>query len=162
MLRKLDEILEKIENIVLIITGISVCVLIFVGAILRYVLKIDFYGSEEIILFMAFWLYFMGSSLAAKKQSHINANMLTIFIKNEKTLLICDLLKNLIALFITICVTNWCYKYVSWSAQMGAVSNVFKLPNIIGQIPIFISFLLWNIYLIRDIIMDYKKIKNFS
>ncbi|WP_308009106.1 TRAP transporter small permease [uncultured Fusobacterium sp.] len=161
MLKKLDDFLENIENIILIITGIAVCLLIFIGAMMRYIFKIDFYGSEEIILFISFWLYFTGSAVAAKKNSHIDANMLSIFIKNQKTLQIFSLIKNLIALFIAVIVTFWCYKYVSWSADMGAASNVFKLPNIIGQIPIFISFFIWDIYLIRDVINNFKNLKTF-
>lgn len=160
MLKKLDLFLEKIENIILVITGIAVCLLIFIGAMMRYILKIDFYGSEEIILFIAFWLYFTGSAVAAKKNTHIDANMLTIFIKNKKILQIFSLIKNIIALFLATIVTIWCYKYVSWSAGLGAASNVFKLPNVIGQIPIFISFLIWDIYLIRDVVNDFNSLKN--
>lgn len=162
MLKKIDNFLEKIENIILIFTGIAVCLLIFIGAMMRYIFKIDFYGSEEIILFISFWLYFIGSTVAAKKNTHIDANMLSIFIKNEKVLQLFSLIKNIIAFFMASIVTYWCYKYVSWSAEMGAASNVFKLPNIIGQIPIFISFFIWDMYLIRDIVRDFKSLKNFS
>ena len=42
MIKKLDDFLEKIENWILVITGIAVCALIFVNALMRYVLKADF------------------------------------------------------------------------------------------------------------------------
>ena len=67
MLKKLDNFLENIENIILIITGIAVCLLIFIGAMMRYIFKIDFYGSEEIILFISFWLYLLEVLLQQKK-----------------------------------------------------------------------------------------------
>lgn len=160
VLHKLDDGLEIIQNYILTITGVAVCSLIFISAMMRYILKMDFYGSEEIILFIAFWLYFTGSALAAKKVTHINANMLSLFISNKKTLSMLELVKNVLSLSVAVVITFWCYKYVAWSWRMGASSNVFKLPNVIGQIPIFLSFLIWDIYLIRDVIKDFGAIRN--
>lgn len=159
MLKRIDDGLEVIENWILILTGIAVCVLIFISAMTRYIFKVDFYGSEEIILFTAFWLYFTGSAMAAKKDTHINANMISMFVKSEKIVVAFDFIKCSISLFISIIATYWCFNYVVWSVQMGAVSNVFKLPIVIGQIPIFISFCLWTAYLIRDVMKSFKKFK---
>lgn len=47
-----------------------------------------------------------------------------------------------------------------WSIEMGAKSNVFKLPVVIGQFPILISFFLWTLYLIRDVIHSAGELKN--
>ncbi len=160
MLKKLDDGLEFVENWILILTGIAVCVLIFISAMTRYIFKTDFYGSEELILFTAFWLYFTGSAMAAKKDTHINANMISMFVKNQKIVATFDFIKYLISLFISVIATYWCYNYVTWSIQMKAASNVFKLPVVIGQLPIFISFFLWTLYLIRDVIKSFGKIKH--
>ena len=84
MLKKMDALIEWIANWILVITGIAVCVLIFSGAVMRYVLRTDFYGSEELILVAAFWMYFIGSAMAAKHNTQIKAEMLEMFIKNPK------------------------------------------------------------------------------
>ncbi|GFI60852.1 hypothetical protein IMSAG049_00001 [Clostridiales bacterium] len=160
MLKKLDDGLEFIENWILILTGIAVCVLIFISAMMRYILKTDFYGSEEIILFTAFWLYFTGSSIAAKKDTHINANMISMFVKNKRVVAVFDIIKCVLSLGICIVATYWCFNYVTWSIQMKAASNVFKLPLAIGQLPIFISFFFWTLYLIRDVIKSFSGLKN--
>lgn len=158
MLKKIDDMIEFIENWIMVITGIGVCVLILAAAFMRYVFHTDFYGYEELTLFCAFWLYFMGSSVAAKKDTHINANMITLFSKNEKVIAVSSLAKSIVSLAVCSLATYWCYNYVTWSISMNAKSNVFKLPNAIAQIPMFISFVMWTIYLIRDVIRDVKRL----
>ncbi|MDR1731242.1 MAG: TRAP transporter small permease [Synergistaceae bacterium] len=159
ILRVLDDKFETVAHFIVIVSGVAVCALIFIGAMMRYIIKVDFYGSEEIILFIAFWLYFMGSALAAKKGTHINANMLSLFIRNKKTLNKLDLIKSGLCLIMALMATLWSFNYVAWSWKMGAKSNVFKLPNVIAQIPIFISFVLWDLYLIRDVVRGFAKIR---
>ena len=56
MLKKLDKIVEWVENWIVVISGVAVCVMIFAGAVARYILHTDIYGSEELILLAAFWL----------------------------------------------------------------------------------------------------------
>lgn len=161
LLKKADDILEWIENWIMVITGVGVCGLIVSAAFMRYVLSTDFYGYEELTLFCAFWLYFMGSSVAAKKDTHINANMITLFSHNEKIIAVSALVKSIVSLFVCALATYWCFNYVTWSIGMGAKSNVFKLPNAIAQIPMLISFVMWTLYLIRDVIKDVKHVKGF-
>lgn len=50
--------------------------------------------------------------------------------------------------------TLWCYNYVSWQANLGAKSAIYKLPVVIATIPILISFAFWMLYLIRDIVVN--------
>ena len=160
MIKKLDDFLEKIENWILVITGIAVCALIFVNALMRYVLKADFYGNEEIILYCAFWLYFMGSSLAAKKRTHINADMISMFSHNQTVIAAFHFVKDVVSLVMAAIATYWSFNSVLWSIEMGAKANVFKLPVVIGQFPILISFFLWTLYLIRDVIHSAGELKN--
>lgn len=134
--------------------------LIFADALARYIFKQSFIGSEEIILFIAFWLYFIGSMYAARKDTHISANMISMFVNNQKIVKIVELLKNILSLLMTIIITVWCFRYVSWSFNMNARSNVFKLPNLIGQVPIFLSFFVWNFYALRDVIKSLYNLKN--
>lgn len=159
LIKKIDKITAKIQEQILIITGVVVCLLIFISAITRYIFKSDFYGSEEITLFFAFWLYFIGTMYAARKVTHINANMVTMLVNNPKIVKTVDLIKNIISLIVCIGVTYFCFKYVGWSVQMNARSNVFKLPNVIGQLPILLGFFMWCLYLIRDLVFSFRSLK---
>ena len=45
MLKKIDEKLLWVENWIMILTGIAVCLIIFINALMRYIFKADFYGN---------------------------------------------------------------------------------------------------------------------
>ena len=101
---------------------------------------------------MAFWLYFMGAACASRDDTHISADMVSLFTANPKIRAIIDVIKNTIGTAMSAVFTVWCFKYVSWQAQLGAKSSVYKLPVIIATIPILICFALWALYLIRDLV----------
>ena len=84
-LKKVDSFFCKIQEYICILCGIFIALTIICAAFMRYILKMNFGGSEELILFAAFWFYFMGSSLAFREDSHITADMSSLFFKNEKT-----------------------------------------------------------------------------
>jgi TRAP-type C4-dicarboxylate transport system permease small subunit len=85
--------------------------------------------------------------------------MLSLFVHNAKILGVMKVVKNVICLGVATVATYWSFNYVMWSISMHAVSNVFKLPIVIAQLPIFISFFLWTLYLIRDVIRSIKELK---
>ena len=116
------------------------------------IIKVDWFGSEELTLFVAFWLYFMGAACASRDDTHISADMVSLFTTNPKIRAIIDVIKNTIGTAMSAVFTVWCFKYVSWQAQLGAKSSVYKLPVIIATIPILICFALWTLYLIRDLV----------
>ncbi len=155
----IDNFICKIQEYICIVTGVIVCLLIVAAAFMRYVLAKDFYGSEELILLTAFWLYFMGSSLAARDDTHINADMTSLFVKNEKIKEKIALIKYILSFLISILTTKWSFGYILWSMSLNPKTNVLKIPLTLSQIPILISFVLMDIYLFGYIIKTLKKIK---
>ncbi len=154
MLKKIDFGIVWISNWLLVISGVAVCLLIFAGAVCRYVFKTDFYGSEELILAAAFWLYFFGSAMAARKDEQIKAEMLGMFIKNQKALRFIKLITCFINTAMCALATVWAWQYFMWIVNMKMVSNVFKFPTAIPVFPVFISFFMWLCYCIRDLIKN--------
>lgn len=152
ILKWLDSITCLIQEYILVITCVMVTALIMVGAILRYIFKTDFYGSEELILFTAFWLYFTGSMSSSRDNTHINADMVTLFTKNKKVIKSVHAISIFISLVVACLALKWGFDWISWSFRIKGKSPVFKLPNLIAQIPIVLSFFFWVIYLIRDIV----------
>ena len=147
--------LQWVQDWILIITGTAVGLMILVNALFRF-LRIDWFGSEELTLFVAFWLYFTGAAYASRENTHISADMLSLFTSNVKVRAIADIVKNTIGAVMAAVFTYWCFNYVSWQADLGAKSAVYKLPIIISTIPIFICFLLWTLYLARDLVYAIK------
>lgn len=130
-------------------TGSGVTCMILVSALFR-VLKIDWFGSEELTLMVGGWLYFIGGIRAARDGTHISGDMLNIFIKSEKILHIFNIIKMCIAIIMSIFFTVWTYQFLIWQISLGAVSAVYKLPNYISLIPIPLFFTFWIIYLLKD------------
>ena len=151
VLKKIDGALEWLQDWILVITGTAVGLMILVNALFR-IIKVDWFGSEELTLFVAFWLYFMGAACASRDDTHISADMVSLFTTNPKIRAIIDVIKNTIGTAMSAVFTVWCFQYVSWQAQLGAKSSVYKLPVIIATIPILICFALWTLYLIRDLV----------
>lgn len=147
--KKLDQALLFVEEWILVITGTAVMMMILVNAACRF-LKLDWFGSEELTMFVAFWLYFTGSACASREKTHISADMLTLFTQNKRILSTAALIKNVISLGICALFTGWCFHYVVWQGGLGATSAVYKLPLILATIPMLVSFILWTLYLIRD------------
>lgn len=159
VLKKIDHYLEMVQDWILIITGTAVGLMIIVNAAFRF-LRIDWFGSEELTLFVAFWLYFMGAACASRENTHISADMLSLFTNNVKVRAVADIVKNLIGAGMSAVFTYWCFNYVTWQAQLGAKSSVYKMPVIISTIPILLCFFLWTLYLIRDLVHAFKMLKN--
>lgn len=133
--------------------------MILVNAACRF-LQIDWFGSEELTLFVAFWLYFTGSACAAREGTHISADMLELFTDSQKVRSIVGVIKNAISLAMCSMFTVWCFNYVSWQMNLGARSTTYKLPIVIATIPILVSFALWGLYLIRDLVLNVQTLRN--
>ncbi|MCI8649637.1 MAG: TRAP transporter small permease subunit [Anaerotruncus sp.] len=160
ILSVIDKALQVIYDHIMMVAGAAVTLLILVGAFMRYVLKIDFRGSEEIVLMFGYWLYFIGSIAAARNCSHLNANMVTVFTDNQRIIQICNLIRDLLALAICLLAIKWCWQYWSWTWNLKPVTSVRKIPYFIQQFPMCLSFLMWGVYLIRDCICSVSAVKN--
>lgn len=156
LLCTLDRFIEKIQNWVLLLTGTAITLMILVNALFRF-LKIDWFGSEELILFVAFWMYFTGSACASRERSQISADMLTLFIKNPAALRAVSVVKDVISLAMSAVFTGWAIQFVQWQYRLKATSAVYKLPTLISLIPILICFTLWTVYLVRDLLRNFVK-----
>ena len=155
----LDNILIKLQEYICIITGVAICLLIAAAALMRYVLKMDFYGSEEYIMYAAFWLYFIGSSLAAREDGHINADMIGSFAKSVKVKKVFTVIRQVISLVISVITTMWSYQYIMRSVRLGPTTAVLKAPLILMQLPILISFVLMDFYIVYYIVKAVKNLK---
>lgn len=144
----IDIVLVKLQEYIVIVAGIAICLLITAAAITRYVFKVDFYGSEEYIMYVAFWLYFIGSSLAARDDSHINADMIGSFAKSERVKKVFAVVRQVISLVISLITTGWAFLYIMRSVRLGPTTAVLKAPMVLMQVPILISFALMDIYIV--------------
>lgn len=150
VLAKLDRGLQVVYDHIMMVTGCAVAGLIIVSAFLRYILKIDFYGSEEFILLAGFWLYFTGSMSAARGKSHLSADMINVFTSNRKIISLMAIIRDILSLAICCLAIKWSWDYFSWQWGLNPVTSVHRIPKTLQQFPVFFSFVVWAFYLVRD------------
>lgn len=149
--KKADHIIELIQDHIVLITGTSITLMILASALFRMI-AYDWYGSEEIILFVATWLYFTGSISACRRKSHVSGDMLNMFITNKKITFICNVIKSILSLGMSVMFCIWACQFVYWQYDLSSRTSVYKLPMYLTQLPLAIMFVFWSIYLLRDLI----------
>ena len=151
-LKKIDEVLNRFNEYVMLITGTAVTLMILINALFR-VIKVDWFGSEELTLIVGVWLYFIGSIYAARKKTHIAGDMVDMFVEDKRIVWVCDLIKLLVSIAMAAVFFVWCFQFVQWQFQLGAQTAVYKVPNWIQLLPIPIFFFMWVVYQIRDLVV---------
>ena len=148
--------LKNIQQYIVMFTGMAACLLIVAAAVMRYVFSVDFYGSEELIMLAAFWLYFMGAALATREDTHISADLITSLMKNDRQRNILKIVQHSISLAISVLATTWAYSYIAWSLARNPKTPVLKFPIILLQFPILAFFILSSLYLLGHVIKDVR------
>ncbi|WP_461210230.1 TRAP transporter small permease [Desulfocurvus sp. DL9XJH121] len=128
------------------VTSVLIVSMICFTVVLRYVFGSDFYGSEELIQMLAFWLYFMGAAQGSREKSQISADILSCYITNPKWGRVVGLVKDVATVAICLLVTCWACQFVAWGFMMMPKSPVFRLPMLIPHTAIGLGFVLMSLY----------------
>ncbi|MCD8140304.1 MAG: TRAP transporter small permease [Planctomycetaceae bacterium] len=127
-----------------------VCLLIMWWAIFRYILHRDFFGGEEIIVFFAFWMYFIGSAVASYEDTHITADIIRTCLRTKRGFLFMDLLRFAISLFAFGILLWMAYNLVHFDVARRARSATFHYPMWWVHISLLISFFLSCCYTVMN------------
>ncbi|MCG8533191.1 MAG: TRAP transporter small permease [Desulfovibrionales bacterium] len=146
--------LDLFQKTVMASTSILIVGMICYTIIVRYVFGSDFYGSEELISMLAFWLYFMGAAQGSREKSQISADLLSCYIKNARLRGGVLLVKDCITCGICLLFTFWALQFVSWALVMNPKSPVFRLPMLIPQAAVGLGFVLMSLYHVVYFIQD--------
>ena len=116
------------------------------SVVLRYVFKGNFYGSDEVIMLFAFWLYFMGAVYGSYENSHIKADLLNVYIKNMRKKDAVALLGQFLTIVVNTIVLVWAIRYFGAEIAKGGLSTGLKIPLVIPKSAVFFGFLLMEFY----------------
>ena len=141
-----------LQKAIMVTGGCVIAILIFVEVFLRYVLASPLFGVEELILFIAMWLYLLGASYGAYERSHIQAELLHIWVKDKIWYSRAKSLGSMITVFLSITLIKWSYPYFIWGITRGAKSQALLLPMVIPQSAIFVGSILMSIYFSTELI----------
>lgn len=126
-----------------------VVVIITASVVMRYVLKTDLYGLEEIEILLAMWIYFIGGSYGSYERSHITADIMNVIIKNPKILHGISIFVTAVSLAVSIFFAVWGIQYWNLIFMIGGNTPGLKIPLPLQRMPLTIGFVLmvwFNLY----------------
>ena len=139
-------ILHHVVKWLMIIGSVCSTAVMVWAVIKRYFFKGNLYGSDEIIMLFAFWLYFMGAVYGSYEDSHIKADLLNVYIKNMRCKDGLALLSQALTVLVNTIVLIWATKYFSGEIAKWGLSTSLKIPLVIPKASVFFGFLLMEFY----------------
>jgi TRAP-type C4-dicarboxylate transport system permease small subunit len=141
--------LLSIERFVMVFGCIAIVLTIAGGVVCRYILHINFAGSDELLVIMALWLYYIGGLYGNYEDSHIKADVLSVFIKKDTALYIINVIIKAISLITSIYIAVWAFQYLQFCLKIGGVTPVYKLPMLCSRLALIVGYMappIYNIY----------------
>jgi TRAP-type C4-dicarboxylate transport system permease small subunit len=148
----IDKVLANSMRAILIAVSIMVTCTMFAQVVSRYVFQSPIWGLDEITGHTAVWLYLIGSAYGSYEGSHIKAEFIHMFIKNERTLFLMKALAAALATVVACYMIVWSTGYVHWSVTKHELTPTLRIPTVIFQIPILISALLMALYFFVEMV----------
>lgn len=136
--RLIGEIQKKLIGVLLVI----IPALITLQVLLRYVFQAPLMGIEEILLFPAVWLYFLGGSEASRARTHIDCGVLVLYIRKDRSLAIFRLVRTALSFIIGLWTLYYAFWFFQYSLSKWKLSDLLYIPMFIGESAIFIGLLL--------------------
>lgn len=150
--------LLKLQGWLLIVSSLLVVLAEGMTVIMRYFLKIDLFGIEEIIIIPAFWLYFIGASLGTYYNHHISAELVSEFVKNNYVRLWIRAFRSFVTTLICLIMFYWAMEFVLWSFSSGKTSSTWQIPEYIMHTSLFFGFLFMSMYFLVDLVKEIKEL----
>ena len=151
-LRGGDWLLSNMMKMIIIIVTVMVTFTMFLQVIARYVFEISITGLDELTGHTAVWLYLMGAAYGTYDRSHIKADVVHLFIKNQRILHAIRTLSTSIALVVVCYMTVWSFGYIKWSIMKHEITPTLQIPTVIFQSSILIGAALMVLYFFAELI----------
>lgn len=145
-------LVAAIQNYIVLALLVIIPLLVFAQVILRYVLHLPLMGIEEILLFPAIWLYFLGGSMASQARNHIDCWVLVLYIKTEKSLALFRLARMTLSVIFGSWATYWAFWFFSYSLDKWKQSDLLYIPMFLGESAIFIGCALMVFFSVIELI----------
>jgi len=103
---------------------------VFANALLRYIFKISFLWSEEVLLIIALWMYFIGAIIGAEEESHIKGDMIGGLFSKPKSRKLHKVIVALYSALVICIIAVWVVQYCVWQTELGTVTTNLRWPKV--------------------------------
>lgn len=138
--------IDKTTRFLSFMSGILVACCIFAMVLMRYVFKTDIFGMEEVILTITFWFYFCGATNGSRENSQIKADLIGLFVKDEKTLWYRELFVGVVEVIVIAFLTYLSFWLLKLNLVRMPATTALKIPQIVPQAAIDLGFVLMFVY----------------
>jgi TRAP-type transport system small permease protein len=144
------EMLLKVQRIIMLLTICVSTSAIMAEVLMRYIFKTSIIGIEELAAYIAFWLYFIGSSYGTYERSHIKAELTHMLIKNPRYYAMSRAVTSFISFALSFYAIILAYRYAEWGVRRMEQSSATFLgstyPVVYFQFSLLVGFVLMCFY----------------
>ena len=134
------------------VSGMIILLAMVATVIMRYILKINLFGMDEIILCFVFWFYFFGGVNGSREDSQIRADVIAIVIHNGKVRWALRIVTRVIEIFVLAFLVYLSLGLFITNCQRMPATQGLHIPYIVPQFAIVIGFALMFAYDIGHLI----------
>lgn len=120
----------------------------------RYVLHVDLFGFDEIVMISAFWMYFIGSSYAMERKEHVRVDLLERVLPalGKKWLRIfADFVQSLVALECTRLSILYCINGI----KIWPTTSAWGLPLMTSMSAVTVGFTIMAFYVVIQFLENF-------
>ncbi len=153
------EILHFAERTILVVSSTLVFLGICVAVFLRYFLRKDLFGLEEVLMILGFWLYFVGGAYGSYTRTQIKAELLDFIFSSEHVKGVIKSICHLVSVAMAGCLTWWSVEMLRFGLENKAHTPVFNLPMAMAHVPLIVGFFLMMVYTMAEFVDEIRGLK---
>jgi TRAP-type C4-dicarboxylate transport system permease small subunit len=138
--------MDRFFTYTLTILMCTVALMEFVQVTLRYLFEIPLMGLEESLVFVALWLYFLGSVNASREDTQIRANVLDMFLKTDRSRLTIQLISEVMSIVVSLWLTWHAFDYFLYSLHTWKGSPTLYIPMFFAESSMFVGLMLMSVF----------------
>ncbi len=168
ILRKISNIIEKIENFIVFLLVISMIILSFVQIMLRNLFAISIFWIDDLTRHAVIWVGFISMSIVSAYGKHINIDILSRFFRGKSRRGL-DVFRYFVSAIISAILVYASIKFVMYEKEGGDVSLTLKIPVWYLELffPVVFSlttfrFILLVVETIRGVRKEEEKVGDFA
>lgn len=151
----------KLQRLLAVISTVIVVFELGIVVVCRYIFEINVLGYDEIILIGAYWMYFIGSSYATWEESHVSADVLSIFV-SKRTQTKLKVFSKVVQVLVGVPLVYLSFDLVRWDILIDPRTIDWGIPYLIPHTGIFVGFVMMLFYNSVYLLRDYHRVKDFK
>lgn len=157
---KIDGCFAFFMRYVLIFLMTAIPVICGLDVFFRYLLRSPLHGSDEILILLQIWLYFIGVASAARERSHITARVLEALFKTNESIAALRMAVALIGTGIAVYLLTLGWDYFEYAFRVAKTTAILNYPMFWYECAPFLCFIPLVIYTFVEFCFYLKRVRH--